>query len=758
MLIGAFFAAMLALWGLERAGVLTEVERARRLGRVLPDLIDVDPAEIRRVEIARGVERLVFERRGPRRWRMTEPADVDAAPDEVERLVATLQGLRKSPEAGAIDGPASSYNLSPPDATIRVWKDPSIEPIATLEIGRTAQQERFVRSAPGGAVEVVATRALAAVDRPSVRWRETAPVPAWAFPIAGVRIERDGLDATVVRGESGAWRLTSPVDFPAEGTRIEQLAQALGSLRVDPEANGFVADHVGDFSAYGLDPPAATIELRPAGSDSEPLSVMVGSSPKDRPDDVYIRIGGRDDVMMVNGRFRRELPEALKDLRSRRIAEIHPPAVERIEVDAPGGPFRLERSRQGWALTSPVAVRADDAQVTALLKAVEDLHTTEFFDPGFVADPGVDEPSRSIRIWQSSKGSGTDRPTFSLAIGRHDALRKVVFARSEGDAAILALPDAFLSALPTSSFAFRDTALPSVQPTSITRLTIVRPGRTTVLEPSGPSGSPERWKMVQPVAADADLGAVTSAVVRLSELRASSFVADAKGDLSPYGVEKPILEVRWDASSPKQAGSTTSSLRIGSPLPDDPSKYFGVLTDFPAVFAIEAESLAAFGAEFHDSRVLAFRTADVRRLTLRSETRTLAYRRRPQPRGGPVDWAPERGTPTEGVDLSRFDNLVRALSELRTIRFIQYEGPFPQGAGLASPRLTISVELEGRSDPIKLRIGSKFLGEWVCGATGDAASGPAFLLQGPAWEGLVEGVEGGLPPIPDAPFAPPDGP
>ena len=110
------------------------------------------------------------------------------------------------------------------------------------------------------------------------------------------------------------------------------------------------------------------------------------------------------------------------------------------------------------------------------------------------------------------------------------------------------------------------------------------------------------------------------------------------------------------------------------------------------------------------------------------------------------------------MDLSRFDSLVRALSELRAIRFIQYEGPFPPGAGLRSPRLTITAEVEGRKDPVRLRVGSKFLGDWVCAATGDAAEGPAFLLQGPAWEGLILGVEGGLPPIPDDPFAPPDAP
>jgi hypothetical protein len=400
-----------------------------------------------------------------------------------------------------------------------------------------------------------------------------------------------------------------------------------------------------------------------------------------------------------------------------------------------------------------VASRADRAQVDSLLKAVTELYATDFLDQGTIGDPGVEPPERRLRIWRvgDDGDASTDDsdPAFSLTIGRRDALRKVVFAQAEGDDAIVVLPDPFLSALPTSRYAFRDTALPAVQPMSVTRLTIVRPGRTTVLEPADPAAAPNRWRMTRPVAADADLGAVTAALSRLAELRASRFVADADGDLARFGLEKPLLEARWEAN-------TTGSLRIGSPTPNDPSKHYGVLADFPAVFTIDAASLAPFGAEFHDTRVISFRPDAARRLFLRSETRTLAFRRRPLPAGAPTDWIPEPGTPTRDVDLSRFDSLARALSELRTVRFIQYDGPFPPGAGLGRPRLTIEVEIQGRKEPVRLRVGSKFLNDWVCAATGEAQEGPAFLLQGAAWEELILDVEGGLPPIPDNPFAPPD--
>ena len=215
------------------------------------------------------------------------------------------------------------------------------------------------------------------------------------------------------------------------------------------------------------------------------------------------------------------------------------------------------------------------------------------------------------------------------------------------------------------------------------------------------------------------------------------------------------MEIRWEVSSGSGSGpDSVKSLRIGAPVKEDPTKHYGTLSDFPAAFTIEAESLFPFMAEFHATRVLSFRPQTVRRIVLQTETRNLAYARRKRPTGVPADWSPEPGTPSQGVDLSRFNSLIEGLSELRTPRFIQYQGDFPPGAGLDRPRLSIQVECEGSPEPLRIRIGSRFLDDWVCAAVGEGEAGPVFLLVGPVWEAMIAGAEGGLPPIPDLPFAP----
>ncbi|AMV38930.1 DUF4340 domain-containing protein [Planctomyces sp. SH-PL62] len=645
---------------------------------------------------------------------------------------------------------------------MRLWTDGgTASPIATLELGRTIQDERFVRAGADAAVEVVARKPLAAVDRPVGEWRETALVPASLFPIASVSIRRPGVDATVERGERGSWRLTAPVEFPADAARVERLLGLVGSLRVDPEAGGFVAQGIEDFAPFGLAPPAASIELKAVATGADPVVLDIGGSPPDHPDRVYVRKAGRDAVVAVDGKFLAEIPADLKALRSRRIAAINPAAVRRIEIDSPLGLFGIELDKIGWSLTAPAAARADRGQVETLLKRVEELQATEFFDPAAVPDSGVETPSVRLRIWQESPNlaggaaSTAGEPTFALDLGRHDLLRKVVFARTAGDTAILALPEAVLSALPSSSFAFRDLDLPAVSPTSVVRLTIVRPARTTVLEPGDPSGAPNRWRMIEPVRAEADAQAVTAALARLAGLRAGAFVADARGDLGRFGLTSPLLEVVWETrSSGETPGAGPQSLRIGAAVPDDPGKRYGTMSDFPAVFTIDAASLIPFTIEFHETRVLAFRPESVRRLVLRTETQTHAYSRRRQPQGVPADWSAEPGTSSRGVDLSKFNNLIEGLSELRAERFITYEGAFPPGLGLGSPRFTIEVDFGDETPPTRLRFGASLGGVYVCAATGDGESGPVFTLPAPVWEALLQSVEGGLPPIPADFFAP----
>src|SRR5262245_58377343 len=101
VLLALFFGGLGALWLAERARVPTSDEARARSRRVLPELIDVAPADVHRVEVSGGDQTLVFERRGDD-WRMTSPHDAWADRPQLDGLLTSLKILPRPIDAAPL--------------------------------------------------------------------------------------------------------------------------------------------------------------------------------------------------------------------------------------------------------------------------------------------------------------------------------------------------------------------------------------------------------------------------------------------------------------------------------------------------------------------------------------------------------------------------------------------------------------------------------------------------------------------------------
>jgi hypothetical protein len=388
------------------------------------------------------------------------------------------------------------------------------------------------------------------------------------------------------------------------------------------------------------------------------------------------------------------------------------------------------------------------------------LKTSEFLDPARVLRPELTPPLMTLKVWQkdaNGQRKTTDAPArppaLSLLIGRHDVLKKTVYGQLEGDDIILALPDSLLEVLPKNTFTYRDRGVLELNATAVTKLTLLRGGSTTVLEPSE-AGAPNQWRIVAPVKAPADSRAVTQLIALLSDLRAEEFVADlAKGEQS-FGLDQPPITVSWEldnasASAPApgtaakpgpgtSGASPGSRLRIGKPVPRKQGSVYAALDGLPVAFTLGSQAIMALLAEFHDTQVLSFPANSIHRLVLRLPGRTLAFTRGSRPTGAPTDWTAEPGTDLRGIDLSRFSDLVKQLSQLHTTRFYQYEGSIPAGTGLLQPRLELELFPSGGKPPHVLRIGASLREGQAFAASGTSSSGPVFFLPALAWDALIQ--------------------
>ena len=760
VLLIVFFGGLLAKWGLDYAGVRTENERRLRETRVLPELLNVPEQGLRKLAIERGKERMVFERRGHGmgHWQMVEPKDVAAEPNRLETLVRNLKELRRSLDSGSVAGPADSFDLAPPVATISLWAETSGEasksdaPIATLALGKTVRGNRYVR--PGGTdrIEVADSKLLNAVDLPVADWREQVVMGVPTFQIDSVNIKQAGKVIRAQRDARGRWRLTEPVHAPANSAKVESLLAALSSLRVVDGEKGFVADNVTNFTPFGLASPEVTVTLTTTRPSEGPLVLEVGKPVPDHPDRVYVRQGDQDDVLIVDAKALAEVPKSAVALRGKQVADIEPGAVTRIEIQARSDTFKLvKRGPKDWELTAPRNEKADTASVMSFLRGIDTLQTSEFFQLNQVGSAELEPPVMTVKIWEKKRAqSPTSSPAEELAlelrIGKHDVLRKTVFARLEKDDAVLALPDTILEVLPKNVFAFRDLTILSLSPADIRKLIVQRAGRTDELEPNT-TGQPNRWRMRKPVDAPADTRSVTQILAMLSGLRADQLITDAIGDGKQFGLDHPLLEIVWETDRAHR-------LKIGSPVPRAAS-YYAHAEDVPFVFTIKTEVLKPLEADLRDHVVLSFPGDRAQRVVLNWgwPPRTVTFRHRtPTPKGQP-DWVDEPGSDATGIDQSRLTSLVKAVSQLEAVRFAQYDGEIQPYTGLHRPRLTVEVMLSAAEPSRVLKIGYPTGDGFVFAAEGTSGSGPVFLLPAAAWDELVRSGER-FDPLPANVFAP----
>ena len=727
------------------------------VNRLLPELIDVSLAEIRRLEIDRGggpsdkAKGALIVVRGREGWQMISPVDTAADDSLLETLARNLKDIRRSSDAGTITEDPKQFGLEPPEATIRVYIRDHMKPEATLEVGKGIGERLYVREKGTKGIEVVDARLFSPLRLPTADWRDKALFHMPSFRVASLTVHdtRPGRDFKVERDER-RWKLVSPVKAPADDDKVEGLVAELSALRIIDGPDAFVADDVKDLAPYGLDKPETTIEIAPFGVTANeptlgPQKLLFGKSVPGHPDQVYAKRGSQDDVIRVNTKILRESLPGPTGLRSQKVFTLSPSRAFRIRIETAGKMYDVVTRGVGWHLLSPIETTADTAAVQELLTRLSELRSSEFLEPSTVTNAQLDPAQTRIRVWQIEPGSRTspeamgaadlpkDEPTIDLALGRRDALKKTVYGRLPSDSVVLALPDSLLSVLPKNDFAFRDRSVLRLQPAKVARLSVLHNRRLVTVVAPGSGSKSLNWSMAVPDGGRPDVTSVTGLLMALSTLTAESWESDQAGDGRAWGLDAPWLTISWlapDESTAKtksEGNAESRSLKIGKTLPKSDS-YYATLDGDPRVFSLSAAVVSALQIELRDRTLLSFPPARVAGVTFRWPERTLALERLPTPDGTPPAWQASPGYDPSGFDVSHFNTTIAALNDLKATRFLRDDGPFPASAGLSPQRVTIEIQVADENTPRVLRIGNDFDKDQVHATFAPGSEGPIVAL------------------------------
>ena len=783
ILVILFFVALAAYYTARRLGVPTASQLRARVGLVVPELLEKSPADIQKIEISSGKDRLTLDRGAgaDRAWYVSSKGRVLADSSRVDYFLSTLKQLRPVAGADPIVAEPKKFGLEPPEKIVKIYGNDAAKPIATLEIGASHSEDRYVREAGRKEIEVVQGALVAGVDLLPIDWRDRSAFQISSFSVDRIKVGGAGRDLDVKK-EGETWRLESPIRAVADPAKLEGIVAEIAGLRAVEGEKGFVADDVKDFSAYGLDRPTMTIDATPSGS-TEPQKLAIGAKLADNPNLAYARRLDQDDVMLVDISKIVDLGTDSPSLRSKRISDLNIERADFMLIVHGDKELALVKRRGIWRILFPKAALADAPAMIALLTKLRDLETTVFLTPEKAPGSGVDHPSIVVKVWQgavSDPSSDTPqasetataeekneriliprgRPNLWLEIGRADPLKKTIYARTEGDPAILAIPDAFLDVLPVEPIMIRDRGLTAESPALIDRVKIRRGEVERVVEPPKAKNSPD-WVMTAPVRAPADTQTINRLIPLLASLRAERLVSESPKNLRDFGLLPPVLSVTWRVRSeptgkPSDAPNSgeETTLIIGKEVPDRKEERFAMISGNPVLFTLGKNALSILFGEIRDRRVHEFDINLVDRVSIRRRDRglDLALSRKISPGGIPDSWVVDPTSDVKSFDRMVIQSLLTNCSRLIVGSFIQDQGAFPKESGLVPPRLTITIHVRGELADRVVKLGASAPGGAIL-ATADAGdSGAIFDLNESMWRDALK--EPAPPAIPEIPFAP----
>jgi hypothetical protein len=421
-------------------------------------------------------------------------------------------------------------------------------------------------------------------------------------------------------------------------------------------------------------------------------------------------------------------PDGTWALQRKKSAETSPAARK------PGAEVTAERLAEDWELTQPVVDRIDPDKLKAALTAVPELWVENFVAVPNLAEAGLDKPERTLKV-------ETDKRTVDLLLGKvsREVERKAPppppnpfgappppppapvketyrYAKLAGNPQVFEVKADKLGGLFAAPAAMRDPRLVRFRPADARRVEVDRPdGKIALTDARDETAKEDRWKLTQPVQADADPAKITELLDRVAELRAEGPDVIDKADPKAYGLDVSGhgSRIAVELSEPKPGDEKARQprkvvLRIGR-RDSDKKKVYVQVEGNPRIDAVADDFLKLF-----DRPALAYRGRRVIDVPVTRLTAITVQRPGEQFKLEQVNGAWKLSPPGDAKKLVDADGgkaatLAGDLSRLEAVEFVN-DKPTPEELakyGLSAPTLTATLTSTDAAKPAKtLQIGN----------------------------------------------------
>src|SRR3954466_14870732 len=379
--------------------------------------------------------------------------------------------------------------------------------------------------------------------------------------IEEVKISTAAGDATTLKKEGGAWKITQPAPLPASESEVSGLTSALGQA----EITRVIDENPSNLNDYGLSNPRVAIDFKAPGDKADSKLFIGDKTPTGG--DFFAKRNDEKKVFLVPASLDTSLNKTTFDLRDKTLLKFERDKVDAVDITAAGKTLTLAKDGGEWKLSKPVQAKADFGSVEGLVGRLQTVQMKSIVaddaSPADLKKYGLDKPEATVNL-----NLGSAKATLLFG-GK--AADNTVYARDASKPSVVTVESALLDDMKKSADDYRRKDIFEFRPFNANHIEITRNGQTITLERTKGQGenAPDKWKRIAPTAGDLDKEKSDALLSKLSNIRAASF-ADSTANT---GLDKPAMTVvvkfddgkKEDRATFGQSGNDAYVSRPGEP-------------------------------------------------------------------------------------------------------------------------------------------------------------------------------------------------
>ncbi|HWL94138.1 MAG TPA: DUF4340 domain-containing protein [Phycisphaerae bacterium] len=408
--------------------------------------------------------------------------------------------------------------------------------------------------------------------------------------------------------------------------------------------------------------------------------------------------------------------DAIDDAAPKPLLELKSDDVVAFEMkQGNSAALSMVKEDNKWRMTAPQTGPAESFAVNSDVGKIVGLQYEQAYDEGHADRPGdeissLDNPLKIIKL--------TDKAGKSVVvkIGERQKLSKKTYVQIEGDKKVYLVNSDVNAEIKRKPTDYRGKRVAEFPVAEAVRVEVSGAENFTLVK------SDAGWTLEEPYKARADLQAVNKILNGVSNMNALEFAADDPKSLRPYGLENPRLtiaittekktprpapEVEGPTSQPAEPEYDVTTSRISLALGGAAEeRVFAKVIDPPsaAVFQVNQSVVKDLGPapeEIRDKKIAAVSPGRASQITITAGAESVTLVKTG------ATWQIASGgdaAQREPAEHAAVDDLLKAVREMKALGF---EAGDPSQFGLADPRASIEMAVEGQTAPLKLLVGAE---------------------------------------------------